>query len=126
MKLNRISLLLILLAALALMAFTSLPEATPPSLPDWAIGLINIGLTWLITNGLKSLSRSLPWIPSIEGQASTLVAALVGFLVVFGNGLLGMIPASYHPAVSAMLVFAGTILSAYGLHFTVAKFTQAR
>jgi hypothetical protein len=125
---NKFVMLFLLLTALVLMAFTASPlaraqETTPavPTLPEWAVLLISAGITWLVTNGLKSLSKTLPWVPTIEGQATALVAALVAFITVFGNGL-SMIPAVYHPGVIAFFAFVGTILSAYGVHFTVTQF----
>jgi hypothetical protein len=96
-----------------------------PTLPEWAVLLISAGITWLVTNGLKSLTKTLPWVPTIEGQATALVAAIVGFIVVFGNGLLSMIPATYHAGVIAFFAFVGTLLSAYGVHYTVTQFKPA-
>ena len=100
-------------------------EATPPAtLPDWAVALINVCITFLVTAGLKSLSKTLPWIPTIQGQATSMTAALVGFIVVFANGLLSMIPPEYIPAVVALFAFIGTILSAYGLSSTIKQFSD--
>lgn len=102
-------------------------DATPaPTLPDWVIGLLNAGFTWLITNGLKSISKTLPWVKTLEGPTTVLVAALVGFVVVFGNGLLTMIPVTYHPGVIALFGFIGTLLSAYGVHYTVMQFKPVK
>jgi hypothetical protein len=98
-------------------------ESVPtPTVPDWAVTLLSVGFTWLITNGLKSLSKALPWVTTLDGPATALAAALVGFVVVFGNGLLTMIPASYHPGVIALFGFIGTLLSAYGVHYMVMQF----
>jgi hypothetical protein len=95
--------------------------AQAPELPGWAVALLNTGVTWLITNGLKSLSKALPWVPTLEGPATALTGALVAFVVVFANGLLAMIPATYHAGVTALFTFAGTLLAAYGVQGTLKK-----
>jgi pilus assembly protein Flp/PilA len=98
-------------------------EGTPtPSLPDWAVALLKVGAIWLVTAGLKSLSKTLPFVPTLEGTATASAAVVVALFVEFINGLLGMIPAMYQPAVIAVFGFIGTLLSAYGLQGTIKMF----
>jgi hypothetical protein len=126
MKIYRIIVLLVTLAALLIaspvLAAPLHQEGSPPVVPDWLTALIFAGLTWLITQGIKSLSETIPWVTNLQGQATALVAALVGVIVFFGNGFLSMIPAEYHAGVIALSGFLGTLLSAYGISKTVKGF----
>lgn len=97
-----------------------------PTLPQWAIVLLNAGVTWLLTNGLKSLSKALPWVPTLEGPTTALTGALVMFVVTFANGLLSMIPGAYHPAVIATFTFIGSLLSAYGIQGSLKQLFPAK
>lgn len=95
---------------------------TSPTLPDWAIALLKVGAIWLVTAGIKSLSKALPFVPTLEGSATAVAAAVVALVVEFVNGLLGLIPTAYQPAVIAVFGFIGTLLSAYGVQGTVKMF----
>lgn len=118
-----ITLALLLLAVMPVMAMGVGQDSQPvPTLPDWAVALLSAGLTFLVTAGLKSLSEALPFVKTLEGPATAVVAALVGFVVVFGNGLLAMIPPEYHAGVIAFFGFVGTLLSAYGVQGTLKMF----
>lgn len=117
--------LLVIVLSLASMAFTPLPapEVPPaPTLPDWALFLITAGATWLVTNGIKSLVKVIPWLPDLSGWGTTVVAALVNGAVLFGNGFLASLPPTSYPAVTAVLVFLGTLFSSYGLHYVMKQF----
>jgi pilus assembly protein Flp/PilA len=120
---------LLLVVILSLMVVTPVlaagmrQEGTPTStLPDWAVALLKAGAIWLVTAGLKSISKALPFVTTLEGPATAAAGAIVALIVVFGNGLLGMIPATYQPAVIAVFGFIGTLLSAYGVQGTLKMF----
>jgi hypothetical protein len=91
-------------------------------MPEWAIWLIGLGLTWLMTQGLKSLSKTIPWIPTISGQATAVVAAVVALIVSASNAVLLTIPPDYVPAVDATFKFVAMLLSAYGVSYTLKDF----
>lgn len=91
-------------------------------MPEWLIWLIGLGLTWLMTQGLKSLSKTLPWIPTISGQATAVVAALVALIVVSANAILLTLPADLVPAVDAAFRFVAMLLSAYGVSYSLKEF----
>ena len=86
--------------------------------PDWAVWLIGLGLTWLMTQGVKSLSKTIPWLPTLSGQTTALVAALVALLVASANGVLASLPPAYAPAVDSAFKFIAMLLSAYGVSYT--------
>jgi hypothetical protein len=94
-------------------------------MPEWAIWLIGLGLTWLMTQGLKSLSKTVPWIPTISGQATAAVAAVVAVIIASFNAILATIPADMVPAVDATFKFVAMLLSAYGVSYSLKEFRAA-
>lgn len=87
--------------------------------PDWAVWLIGMALTWLVTQGIKSLSRSIPWMPNLTGNATALVAALVAMVVTIANGALAALPPATAEHVAQGFLFISILLSAYGVQYTV-------
>ncbi len=119
-------LITICILVLASLAFTILPvrsvQQAPLVLPDWAQLLIYAGIGWVITQGLKSLSKAIPNTPDLSGVATALTGAFVTAIVVFGNALLAMIPAESQAPVAALFGLLAAILSAYGIAGTVKSF----
>ena len=117
-------LLVVLLLAIACMAFTVSPvgkyqAAAPLELPDWARLLIIAGISWLITQGIKSLTHAIPNIPDLTGLATSLTGALVVIAVAFANALLAMVPPDQQATVSLVFQLLATILGTYGIAHTV-------
>lgn len=124
--------LLIVLIVLVTSAFTVAPgrileDAPPaPTLPAWSLFLITAGATWLVTAGIKSAMKALPWLPDLTGWGTTMAAAIVNGVVLFGNGFLASLPPSSYPAVTGLLVYLGTLFSSYGLQYTIKRFAPAK
>jgi hypothetical protein len=94
--------------------------------PEWAVWLVGLLLTWLMTNGLKALSKSVPWIPEISGQAAAVTAAVLALVISAFNSILGTLPVDMVPAVDAVFKFVAMLLSAYGVHYTVKQFAPQK
>lgn len=90
-------------------------DGAPLTLPDFVPLLLTAGLTYLITAGLKDLSKTLTWVPNLEGQATALVGALVASFVTIGNAALALVPSDFVPLVVGIFGTIGSILSAYGI-----------
>ncbi len=117
-------LLVVLLLAVSTMAFTVSPvgryqAAAPLELPDWARLLIIAGVSWLITQGIKSLTHAIPNIPDLTGLATSLTGALVVITVAFANALLTLVPPESQAIVSLVFQLLATILGTYGIAHTV-------
>lgn len=82
--------------------------------------LIIAGLTWLVTEGLKSLSGALGI--DLSGAKTAVVAALVALVLAGVNGLLGLIPAQYHQVAQVIMTLLVAILGAFGIHNQAKKF----
>lgn len=108
----------------------SCPPSTEPTIPltvdqfPW-ISVLLVGLvTWVVTEGLKSLSKVFG--VDISGKASAVTATVVLTLVELINQLLATIPESAIPSVTAGLGFVFTLLSAFGLAGLLKKLTAPK
>lgn len=82
--------------------------------PDALVVLITAGLMFLVTQGIKEILR-LTGI-DLSGYAAALVAALVGIVVAFLNGLLAFIPVALAPLAAELLNLLVLLLSGYGVY----------
>ena len=107
---------LVLLAVIALSAFV-VPVAfaqgeTPVQLPDKLVGLISIGVIYLVTEGLKALGSVFK--VDISGGGSVIAAALTTAVVAFLNGWLALVPAAWAPVANQILTLIVLLLGAGG------------
>ena len=77
---------------------------------------IKIFLTFLITQGIKSIANIFN--KDISGKLSVIVAIVVGAVMFFIDGLLSLIPAEQVEIVAAGLAFIAMIVGAFGTHYT--------
>jgi len=89
----------------------------PPELINF---LLVIPLTFLITEGLKSLSALLG--RDLTGAAAFIVAGLVAAVMAFINALLASIPPAQEPIWTAVFQLIVLLLGAAGLHKTIKRF----
>ncbi len=73
-------------------------------------------LTMLLTQGLKALANLLG--KDFSGWLAAAVAVVVGAIVFFLDGLVGMTPPEYHDVVGGIFALIITVLSAFGIHYT--------
>jgi hypothetical protein len=83
--------------------------------PRELVILLAAGVTYLVTNGLKSTGLE------FGGATSRIIAGSVFSLVTFANELLAMVPIDAQPAVKGGFILIIGILSAYGIHFSTKK-----
>ena len=113
------------LVLLAILVFAVTPVfaqgATPASpsdtsglaLPVALVLLLQAGVTFLVTDGVKEISKK--WGGAdLSKLVTVIVAAVVGALVFFANSLLGAVPAQYAPVVQAGFGFVALMLAAFG------------
>jgi hypothetical protein len=77
---------------------------------------IGAGLTFLFTQGLKALANLLGF--DIAGWTSAVVAALVGAVLVFLDGIVALIPPELQPVASAIFGLIVVVLGSFGVHYT--------
>ncbi len=78
---------------------------------------LKAALTYFITQGIKAVLNLVG--KDMEGFASAIAAVAVGSLLFFIEGALALVPAEYLDSVSAIFALAVSLLSAFGLHYTV-------
>ena len=81
--------------------------------------LILAGVTWLVTEGLKSLSGALN--KDLSGMATAIVAGLMGIILAALSGVLSFIPPEYHQLAQVLMTLIVTILGAFGVHGIIKK-----
>lgn len=96
------------------------PPGTEVTLPVELQALLAAGIGYLITQGLKSISKLLG--KDLSGWGAVLTASIVTTIVYFCNALLSAIPASAAPTVTILLMLIVSILGAFGVHATVKGF----
>ena len=77
---------------------------------------IKVLLTFLVTQGVKSLANLLG--KDVSGWGSALVATVVGSIVFFVEGLLALVPADKQELVGGILSFVALLLGSFGTHYT--------
>jgi hypothetical protein len=123
--------LFVLLAALVVLAFAVMPvfaqgtgPAEPPAsslaVPIELQALIAMGIGYIVTQGLKSLSKLLGF--DLGGWGAALTASIVTTVILFLNALLSAIPATAQPSVAIGLTLLVSILGAFGVHSVVKSF----
>ena len=76
--------------------------------------LLIAGVTFLITEGLKSLSNLLGF--DLSGAGAAITAALVAVALAIVNGLLGSIPPEFHEIARVVMTLLVAILGSFGVH----------
>lgn len=120
--------LFVLLTVLFVLAFAVSPAfaqgVEPPArevtLPVELQALIAMGLGFIVTQGIKSLSTLLG--KDLSGYAAAITASVVTTVVYFFNAILSAVPASAAPSVSIGLMLLVSILGAFGVYTTVKGF----
>ena len=88
-------------------------------LPNEIVLLLSAGIGFLVTNGLKSLFPK--W--DISGSAAQITAALVTCFVALGNQGLALVPVEYQQVVLTIFTLIVAVLGAFGVHYSLGKFT---
>lgn len=121
---TRLSIVLIVLAVLMAFAVSPAyaaqgtePPASDLTLPTELQALIAAGVGYLVTQGLKSLSKLLG--TDLSGWGSVIAASVVTTLVYFFNALLSAVPANAAPSLAIGLTLLVSILGAFGVHSTL-------
>lgn len=113
----------VLLVALAIAAFAVTPVLAqgeepptpgPVTVPIDLENLIKIGVSFLVTGGLKSISRRIG--KDISGWAAVITASIVSTIILFSNALLSATPTNAQPFVATLLALIVTIFGAFGVH----------
>ena len=106
---------------------TPVSAPAPITLPQAVIALITLGVSYLVTQGLKSVSilihnvSWLGWIPEISGWGSWITGFIVTGVVFYLNYGLTFLPVSFNPVVVMILNALVFIFGANGVHATVAR-----
>ena len=85
-------------------------------LPEIYISLLSVGVAFLVAQGVKGLLALFGW--DLSGYAAAFTAVLVGALVVFIQGFVGLFPPESQETVIVILQAVGTILGMFGVHKT--------
>lgn len=87
------------------------------TLPALFQALIAAFIGWIVTQGLKSLSKVVKY--DLSGYGTAITGALVTAAIVFFNALLAAVPAEARESVAALFGLVISILSAYGIAGTI-------
>lgn len=96
------------------------PPASSLEVPLELQALIAMGIGYLVTQGLKSLSKLLG--ADLSGWGAAITASVVTSAIYFLSALLSAIPAAAQPSVAIGLTLLVSILGAFGVHATVKGF----
>ena len=77
---------------------------------------IKVVLTFLIMQGIKSVAKLFG--KDVSGTGAAIVAVVVGAVVYFIEGVLGLVPADKVEMYSSALAFIAMLLGSYGTHYT--------
>ena len=77
---------------------------------------IKIFLTFLITQGIKSVAKLFG--KDIGGTGAAVVAVIVGAIVYFVEGILALVSADNVELYSSALALIALVLGSYGTHYT--------
>lgn len=92
------------------------------ALPVW-LGLAIVACAnWIVTNGLKGLSKALPWTPDLSGIGTAIASALSNSVILFFSTVLTTLPPAYQNPTGYALAFIGSLLGSFGIHFAVKSF----
>lgn len=90
------------------------PPSTNLTVPAAVETYLNLGIIFLVTLGLKSLSGLLK--RDLTGYAAAISASIVSAVIFFFNALLSAVPAGSQPVVGAILYLIVTILGSFGTY----------
>ena len=83
-------------------------------LPVEIVGLITIAVAFLVAQGVKGVASLFGW--EIGGYAAAFTALVVGLIVLFIEGFVGMFPANVQEIVVLVLQALGMIFAMFGTH----------
>jgi hypothetical protein len=96
------------------------PPASSLDVPLELQALIAMGIGYLVTQGLKSISKLLH--VDLSGWGAAITASIVTTVIYFMSALLSAVPAVAQPSVAIGLTLLVAILGAFGVHATVKGF----
>jgi hypothetical protein len=99
------------------------PPATDLTLPAELQALLAMGIGFLVTQGLKSLSKLLG--VDLSGWGAAITASIVTTTIYFLHAILSAVPASAAPSVAIGLTLLVSVLGAFGVHATIKGFQPA-
>ena len=107
-------LIAVLLSAYPVMAKGFGQDAQPITVEDFPVlqALMLAFFSWLVTEGLKSLSSLTG--AKLEGQATAITGAVVFIAGIIANGLLALIPAEYNEIARNIILVIIGVFSMYG------------
>ncbi len=131
MKVNRLFLVLVVIMVAAFVVMPAFaqgevpvePPAAPLELPAELQALIAMGIGYLVTQGLKSLSKLVG--KDLGGWGAAITASVVTTVIYFLHALLSAVPEAAAPSVAIGLTLLVAILGAFGVHATVKGFQPA-
>lgn len=85
-------------------------------LPIEIVGLISVAVAFLVAQGVKGVFALFGW--DIGGYAAAFTALVVGLVVLFIEGFVGMFPADVQEIVVLVLQALGMIFGMFGVHKT--------
>ena len=85
-------------------------------LPIEIVGLITLLVAFLVAQGVKGLFSLFGW--EIGGYAAAFTAVLVGAIVLFVEGFVGLFPPETQQIVTGILQAVAMILGMFGVHKT--------
>ena len=83
-------------------------------IPNELKALLAIGITVVVTEVLKALSKKLNH--DLSGYAAQITASIVGAVLVFANAALGVVPAEFVPIVNQLFVLVVVVLGSFGAY----------
>ena len=93
------------------------PPVSPVELPVELQALLAAFIGYLVTQGLKSLSKLLN--SDLSGWGAAITASVVTAVIYFFNAILSAVPVAAQPSVTIALMLLVSILGAFGVHATV-------
>ncbi len=100
------------------------PTPAPLSIPQSVELALTAGIGFLITNGLKSFSKTLQknkyfkWFPDLSGLGTSTTTAVVTILILYGNTMLAGLPPEWVPVIRSVFAVIAVTVTAYGIHYT--------
>lgn len=88
-------------------------------LPIEIVALITLFISFLVMQGVKGLLANFGW--DLGGKAAMFTAILVGAIVIFIEGFVGMFPPDAQEVVTIVLQALVGILGMFGVHKTLKR-----
>ncbi len=83
-------------------------------IPNELKALLAIGITVVVTEVLKALSKKMNY--DLSGYAAQITASIVGAILVLANAVLTNVPAELAPVVNQLLVLVVVVLGSFGAY----------